>query len=218
MKCAVCGKEFGNGSNCKNCGTDRVTGLANYSGYDGHTGNVYHRSTDNMEYVSNKTTACYACGEIIPADAEYCPYCRKKLYEDCPKCGKTYSSQYDNCPKCGTNLKQYLKEEREREFKRTEEAIKFQLAEQYKREAQYLRDNLPPNIAGVSTALISAWIVFCLTPFCPVTGHGDISLFLVIGISVLIWIITAMICLSIRDKNIRNWKEEHPNDPRSKYL
>ena len=33
MKCAACGKEFGDGGNCQNCGVDRVTGLANYSGY-----------------------------------------------------------------------------------------------------------------------------------------------------------------------------------------
>jgi len=33
MKCAVCGKEFGSGINCQNCGSDRVTGLGNYNGY-----------------------------------------------------------------------------------------------------------------------------------------------------------------------------------------
>ena len=32
MKCAVCGKEFGDGTNCQNCGVDRVIGLGNYSG------------------------------------------------------------------------------------------------------------------------------------------------------------------------------------------
>lgn len=214
MKCAVCGKEFGNGSNCKNCGTDRVTGLANYSGYDGHTGNVHHRSSDKMEYVSNKTTACYACGEIIPIDAEYCPYCRKKLYETCPKCGKTHSSQFDNCPTCGTNRHDYYikLEAKKQEEKRRERE------ERYKNEAQDLRENLPPSVTNVSIILITAWLLFCFTPICPFTGNGISSLLVIIGVSVLIWIITAMICLSIRDKNIRNWKEEHPNDPRSKYL
>lgn len=107
MKCAVCGKEFGSGINCQNCGTDRVTGLANYSGYGNHAGNSNHNSSEEMEYVFNKTTACYACGEIIPIDAEYCPYCGKKLYENCPKCGKKNSSQFEYCPKCGTNIFQY---------------------------------------------------------------------------------------------------------------
>ena len=214
MKCAVCGKEFGNGANCQNCGVDRVTGLANYSGYDNHARSNYNRSSNEVEFGFNKTTACYSCGEIIPSDAEYCPYCRKKLYENCPNCGKQYSSQYDNCPKCGTNRIQYYKklkvEEEERRSKEKEE--------QYKMEAQYLRDNLPPSITNVSTILITAWIFFCLTPLCPVIGHGISSLLVMIGVSVLIWIIAAMICLSIRERKIRDWKEEHPNDPRSKYL
>lgn len=46
MKCSNCGKEFGSGTNCQNCGIDRVTGLANYSGYDSHAGsNSYDSSS-----------------------------------------------------------------------------------------------------------------------------------------------------------------------------
>lgn len=216
MKCAVCGKEFGSGINCQNCGVDRVTGLANYSGYDNHARSNYNRSSNEVEFGSNKTTVCYACNEIIPSDAEYCPYCRKKLYEECPKCGKTYSSQFDNCPKCGTNLKQYLKEEREREFKRTEEAIKFQLEEQYKREAQSIKDNLTISKTNIVTVALIAWIFFCLTPLYTFSGYG--SLLLIIGVSILLCWVAYIICESVTNSRIDKWKQEHPKDPRSKYL
>ena len=33
MRCANCGKEFGNNENCQYCGVDKVRGLANYNGY-----------------------------------------------------------------------------------------------------------------------------------------------------------------------------------------
>ena len=111
MKCANCGKDFGNGVNCQYCGIDRVSGLANYNGYKNPEGGNSYDSSSHGGYTSSpKTTVCYACSEIIPADAEYCPYCRKKLYETCPKCRKTYSSQFENCPKCGTNKVQYYQE------------------------------------------------------------------------------------------------------------
>lgn len=212
MKCSNCGKEFGAGTHCQHCGVDRVTGLANYSGYDNHAKNSLHSSSNQMEYISNSTTACYACGEIIPSDAEYCPYCRKKLYDTCPKCGKKYSSQFDNCPKCGTNRHDYyLKQEAKKQEERRRER-----EEQYKREAQDLRENLPPSVASVSTTLILAWIIFCLTPLWPFYGYGN--LLAIIGVSILLWGIAAMICGAIGDSKIRKWKLEHPNDPRSKYL
>ena len=85
MKCAVCGKEFGSGINCQYCGVDRVTGLGNYNGYDRPTGNhEYYNSrgssrysSNNGEFASTKTTICYACSEIIPAESMFCPYCKK---------------------------------------------------------------------------------------------------------------------------------------------
>lgn len=223
MKCSVCSKEFGTGTHCQHCGVDRVTGLANYSGFDNHSRSTNHHYTDNAGQSSNNITACYSCGEIIPSDAEYCPYCRKKLYEECPKCGKTYSSQFDNCPKCGTNRYEYHKEMQDREKedrkRQLEEARKKhaqEREEQDKREAQYLREKLPPSVANVSTVLISAWIVFCLTPLWPFAGAG--SLLAIIGVSILLWGVAAMVCGSIGDDKIRKWKQEHPNDPRSKYL
>ena len=82
MKCSICGKEFGNGANCKNCGTDRVTGLGNYSGYDtpsNSSGKVEssssrrenpHQIVDNEpKIVKVSSMICHACGEIIPADS-----------------------------------------------------------------------------------------------------------------------------------------------------
>lgn len=129
MKCAVCGKEFGNGANCKNCGTDRVTGLGNYSGYVAPVS----CQTDKFSPVSLKgmdnpsvekpsqvlnvgSTVCYACGEIIPADSNFCPYCSRELYVTCPKCGNKYSSQFPACSRCGTNRKKYMDLERIRKM------------------------------------------------------------------------------------------------------
>jgi predicted RNA-binding Zn-ribbon protein involved in translation (DUF1610 family) len=125
MKCANCGKEFGNGVNCQNCGIDRVAGLANYSGYDSHAGSNSYDSSSYGGQTSPKTTVCYACNEIIPIGATYCPVCGKKLLVTCPKCGHEYSSQYPVCSKCGTNREEYndrkRREEEERQRKRIEE-------------------------------------------------------------------------------------------------
>ena len=213
MRCSKCGKEFGEGVNCQCCGVDRVTGLANYSSYGTSDYQGTNTSHYNSSYNSSpKTMVCYACGEIIPVNSEYCPYCRKKLFETCPKCGAKYSSQYRVCNKCGTDRAQYhLKLEAKKQEDRRRER-----EEQDIREAQYLREELPPSVASVSTALISAWIVFCLTPLWPFAGAG--SLLAIIGVSILLWGVAAMICGSIGDDKIRKWKQEHPNDPRSKYL
>lgn len=216
MKCANCGKEFGSGTNCQNCGIDRVSGLANYSGYNNSGGGNNYDSLSYGEQISPKTMVCYACEEIIPANSEYCPHCRKKLFETCPKCGNKFSSQYLNCNQCGTNLKQYLKEEKEREWKRTEEAIKVQLKEQHQREAQSLKDSLTLSKTNIVTIVLTAWILFCLTPLYTFSGYG--SLLLIIGVSILLWGIVYIICESITNSRIEKWKLEHPNDPRSKYL
>jgi hypothetical protein len=136
MKCASCGNEFGNGANCQYCGVDRVTGLGNYSGYspaknipqsatytESH-GNTYQEPS----HVEDKNIICYNCGEIIPKDAKFCPYCSTNLYVTCPKCGKEYSSQFPACSECGTNRDEYYRkqrenEERERLYKKWEEII-----------------------------------------------------------------------------------------------
>ena len=135
MKCAVCGKEFGSDNHCQNCGTDRVTGLGNYSGYNAPISSVMndeeHVSKPKPESQSiisqHQMTAigsivCYACGEVIPDNSKFCPYCGQELYVDCPRCGHTYSSKYPICNQCGTNREEFIKilkrqedDERERE-------------------------------------------------------------------------------------------------------
>lgn len=126
MKCSVCGKEFGEGMTCQNCGVDRVTGLGNYSGYETPNGNATSRSSSGsqngsyrQEVVSQpkivevKSIVCYNCGEIIPADSKYCPHCSTSLYVTCPKCRHEYSSQYPACSKCGTNRNDYIEKQKE---------------------------------------------------------------------------------------------------------
>lgn len=109
MKCTICGKEFGAGTHCQHCGVDRVTGLANYNGYNNSGDSSGHNSSNYG--ASSNTTICFACGEIIPSNSEFCPYCSKQLYETCPKCGNTYSSQFPACNKCGTNREYYYKQQ-----------------------------------------------------------------------------------------------------------
>ena len=214
MKCANCGKEFGSGTNCQNCGIDRVSGLANYSGYNNSTGSGNYDSPSYGGQSSHKTMVCYACEEIIPANSEYCPHCRKKLFEICPKCGNKFSSQYYNCNQCGTNLKQYLKEEKEREWKRTEEAIKVQLKEQHQREAQQIKNELTPSFTIIYAPLA---IVLLLLLFN--TNSLPDFVLIISPVLILIWCSIAMVvCTSIRNSRIEKWKQEHPNDPRSKYL
>ena len=108
------------------------------------------------------------------------------------------------------------KEDRKRQLEEARKKQAREREEHNKKEALYLRDKLSPSVVSVSIILISAWIIFCLTPLWPFSGYGN--LLAIIGVSILLWAIVAMICNSIGERKIRNWKEEHPNDPRSKYL
>lgn len=132
MKCSVCGKEFGNDMKCQYCGTDRVTGLAHYSGYDVPESDTINNASSFSQddsyvpisrpnIIAEKSIVCYNCGEIIPADSKFCPQCGSNLYVTCPNCGKSYSSQYKICQYCGTNGAEYL----ERERKRKEQESKY---------------------------------------------------------------------------------------------
>lgn len=229
MKCSICGKEFGDGINCQNCGVDRVTGLANYSGHEPSIGNYHSQgnysqsnSSYNEDNTSLKTMVCYACGEIIPINSEYCPHCRKKLYETCPKCGNKFSSQYLNCNQCGTNLKQYLKEEREREqrkkAKETEMLIEEQKEEQYRKGAQQLRDSYDSLLlqAVISIFLIGVLLFLFIyyIEILPLIGW----IIIIITLGLCCPLIAASINESVIDSKMRKWKREHPNDPRSKYI
>lgn len=114
MKCSVCSKEFGTGTHCQYCGVDRVTGLGNYRGYnvpistdlddEEHVPYTEQRgqSVTNQHLVNVGSIVCYACGEVIPNNSKFCPYCSTELFVKCLKCGQTYSSQYPACNQCGT--------------------------------------------------------------------------------------------------------------------
>lgn len=218
MKCSNCGKEFGEGISCQYCGVDRVQGLANYSGYDKHVGSGNHNSSYKKEHISNKTTACYACGEIIPSDAEYCPYCRRKLYENCPKCGKRYSSQFKNCPKCGTNRVQYNKK-----LKAEEEEAKRRMENRWriKNEANGLKEDMKAYwplliqipIGTIAWFFIWGWFGVDELESTPIRKLVVFSL-----TAVIFYAIGKFLCYVVTDWNIEKWKREHPNDPRSKYL
>ena len=208
MKCSVCSKEFGTGTHCQHCGVDRVTGLANYSGFDNHSRSTNHHYTDNAGQSSNNITACYFCGEIIPSDAEYCPYCRKKLYEECPKCGKTYSSQFDNCPKCGTNKVQYYSKLIAEEEERT-----------IRNEAAQIRESFSSLALYVFIFLVFVGVLFSIFIYFLeyMTTIWSWIIFILVGA----WgcpFLSSVICKKVEDEKIEKWKQENPNDPRCKYL
>jgi len=208
MKCSVCSKEFGTGTHCQHCGVDRVTGLANYSGFDNHSRSANHHYTDNAGQSSNNITACYSCGEIIPSDAEYCPYCRKKLYEECPKCGKTYSSQFDNCPKCGTNRVQYYNKLKAEEEERTIRNEAAQIRESFSSSALYVFIFIV--FEGVLLSIFIYFLEYMTTIW---------SWIIVILVSA--WgcpFLSDVICEKVKDEKIEKWKQENPSDPRCKYL
>lgn len=50
----------------------------------------------------NKLT-CSACGQLFPADSEFCPFCGEKKNETCRQCGNLRFDGGDFCPYCGTS-------------------------------------------------------------------------------------------------------------------
>lgn len=158
MRCSVCGKEFGEGTNCQHCGVDRVTGLANYSSYGTSDYQRTNTSHNDLIYNSPKTMVCYACNEIIPSNSEYCPYCKKKLYETCPKCGATYSSQFKVCNKCGTDRREFLNRQRKEE----EQIREKEKEQQYKKEAQLVKSELKPSLTIIYAPVAIIMFIFSL--------------------------------------------------------
>ena len=114
MKCANCGKEFGNGITCVNCGTDRFTGLGNYHGYspsrNSNNVSAESESENNIHFCNTaETIVCYKCNEIIPSDSNFCPFCGIKLNINCPECGHIFSSKFMFCNHCGKRVeKRYI--------------------------------------------------------------------------------------------------------------
>ena len=206
MKCSNCGNEFGTGTHCQHCGVDRVTGLANYNGYN-NSGNSSGYNTPNYG-GSPRTTVCYACSEIIPLGATYCPVCGKKLLVTCPKCGHEYSSQYPVCSKCGTNREQYKKQleverqrkiieeqEKERQRREWEETQRLHKQQTDQEDIGCLRNMIGfAFICGGISNLLG--VIFVHTIIKPKTEDGT-ELNLIIG-SVIAIIVGLLIIKSIR--------------------
>ena len=177
MKCSNCGNEFGTGTHCQHCGVDRVTGLANYNGYN--------NSSDSSGYNSSnyggspKTTVCYACSEIIPLGSTFCPVCGKKLLVTCPNCGHEYSSQYPVCSKCGTNREEYNERKRREEEERQRKRIEEQEEERKRMEWEQAQRQLQQEnnqsclfkLIGV-LAIIIGCVFLCVT----ITEHCSLDL------------------------------------------
>lgn len=192
MKCSNCGREFGEGTHCQHCGVDRVTGLGNYSGYDSHAGSNSYDSSSYGGQTSPKTTVCYACNEIIPIGATYCPVCGKKLIVTCPKCGHEYSSQYPVCSKCGTNREQYNKQlEVERQKRIIEEKEKERQRREWEEAQRQHRQQIAQEdigclkgmigfsalCGGISVLLVVLFVHFTF----PKQSNEDVELNLIIG-------------------------------------
>ena len=210
MKCSVCGKEFGEGTNCQYCGVDRVTGLANFGSYGTSDYQRTNTSHNDLIYNSPKTMVCYACNEIIPSNSEYCPYCKKKLYETCPKCSATYSSQFKVCNKCGTDRREFLNRQRKEE----EQIREKEKEQQYKKEAQLVKSELKPSLTIIYAPVAIIMFIFFLS-------WNSLSNFVsfIIPVLLFIWIaVSNSVCESIHNSKVSKWKQEHPNDPRCKYL
>ncbi len=190
MRCNHCGKDFGDGLKCQHCGIDRVEGLGSFNGFDPDTQGGSPLSPGSttpggISVVDPKNMLCFSCGEVIPGDAEYCPYCKVSQYVICPKCGFRYLSKYPNCYKCGTNKDDYLRqkeaEEKEREKRRREQEEarrkyeeKRRADETLRREEERARElqkqkevhresiclDIPQSLGGGKTSL-----VFCCRPY-----------------------------------------------------
>jgi hypothetical protein len=201
MKCSSCGKEFGAGTHCQHCGVDRVTGLANYNGYN-NSGDSSGYNSSNYGGGS-KTTVCFACSEIIPLNSTFCPVCGKKLLVTCPKCGHEYSSQFPVCSKCGTNREEYNERKRkEEEEKRAWEQSpegKAELAEQKRKEEKEEKERIITYIIGVPIlGLIWYSGLNAILPNLGITFLETCNSFLVI----LICLVLGFITLSLIDEDV----------------
>lgn len=124
MKCNHCGQDFGDGLNCKHCGIDRVEGLGSYSGFCSNSDSVPFHEGPNVLSNNSKTSLCFKCGEIIPANSAFCPYCGTPLFVDCPTCKKKHPSQYPFCPYCGTNCNDTISQIEESQQDNTHDNVK----------------------------------------------------------------------------------------------
>ena len=157
MNCAVCGKDFGAGDSCQHCGAEKVIGLGNYNGYEAPANGINtpqnKQQTTTPPTAKTESTICYACGEIIPANSKFCPYCSKELYVTCPQCRHIYSSQYPACNACGTNRANFYEEQKRIALKKAEEQKRIALIqkqeEEAKKEAEQIRLQLKYDIGSL---------------------------------------------------------------------
>lgn len=51
--------------------------------------------------------ACAKCGELIPGDAQFCPFCenRDPFVDRCPKCRQPVGEGWKICSSCGIKLR-----------------------------------------------------------------------------------------------------------------
>lgn len=237
MKCSRCGNEFGGGANCQYCGVDRVTGLGNYSGYNTPQKDNYGYDTSGYSGLGTpNTTVCYSCGEIIPANSDFCPYCSKELYVTCPKCGSKYSSQFPACNKCGTNRIEYFeKQKHAQEQSRKTAALKEKEIEKLKSRASEIRAHCyikgkekakSYRIKGFVKFTILIALLFCdftyIEPNKPVSWQeGLLAVFLVFSTIFLFLFCIGDFYNGFRDlgnDEISSYKRLHPDDPVNNYL
>lgn len=208
MKCARCGKEFGSGTSCQNCGIDRVTGLGNYNGYYGQSPNLRGDPHNNSQM-----TVCYYCGEIIPNKSQFCPICSNQLWVKCPKCGCEYPSQFLICNHCGTNRKQYLQEQKRNEERQQEEN---QREQKIKYEAECLKGE--KSVIWPYYLFAIVWIFFLFVIDSHPRDSSWENIFIKILVGLLCYGFAKVFCYTARSEKIKKWIEKHPNDPRCKYL
>lgn len=235
MKCAVCGKEFGAGNTCQYCGTDRVTGLGNYSGYDVPADNwsgdtftppqsePYRQDVFTQSQIEQTgSIVCYACGDIIPADSIYCPQCSQRLFEPCPKCGHKCSTRYPACNACGTNRSAYLEEQRKKiEKEKAEKARTEKERKEVKEEAERIRTELEYDatrlLIGCSILPFAGLVIALLFTSDQSEMSGIIAV-----LTFVIFPISTISSLSYAHrrtrKNIKQWIEKHPNHRAIPYL
>lgn len=248
MKCAICHHEFGAGEVCQSCGADKFVGLGHYTGYQ-TPDSLQTPSSPNAPHpmpasaMPANMTACYACGEIIPAESKFCPYCSQKLWTECPKCGKVYSSQYPVCSECGTHRENYLAEieRQEQEKKRKEEEerrkheewlnspegqaeLKRIKQEEAKKEAEKEAEQIRCKIKAEDDIMYGA---ISLTILVFVLVLASIMFYLPwVQYILMVFIITGFVFFKadsrikkrLLEKRIENWKRKHPNHRATPYL
>ena len=164
MICNRCGKEFGTGDTCRHCGADKVGALGEFNGYPERGRESPHMSSSpGIPYIDTLSTSiCWKCGEIIPIDSKYCPFCGEQLFVSCPKCGHIYS---------GTNREQYLKqqkkqrEDNERLMKKEEEVRRQAELQKQKERSEQRGANL---LLFVFFGVFTLWLILTSSEWFPI--------------------------------------------------